>query len=129
MVTIWTDHALERVAERAAHEPRFRELVELAIESRDWEVWHEHDTRPREGSSHARGWRENLLVHVGTSWAVVRFERRYLVVSVLTEEQYAFNTMRLWSRTPGAVAQGKGPLKHSPFASLNIPAKRTSEGT
>ena len=117
-MVIWTDHALERAAERAATEPRLRELVELAIESRDWEVWHEHDPRPREGSRHARGWRENLLIHAGQAWAVVRYDRRYLVVSVLTEEQYRWNTQRLWSRTPNAPVAGRGPLKQSPFAGL-----------
>lgn len=126
----WTDHALVRAKERGPVWGLFRALIERAIESREWEEWFEVDRRED------RGLKTNLVVRAtdGTS-AVVRIsgdDGAYLVVSVLTAEQYKFNSEQLWSKTADrALAHaakeeadgrlGLSPtraLTHSPFAVL-----------
>lgn len=100
MIIDWSAHALARAKERGPAWGLFRALIERAIEARDWEFWYEVDTREN------RGLRENLVICAnhpdGNSYAVVRQspDRAYVVVSVLTEEQYQFNKRALWSSTP-----------------------------
>lgn len=128
MNVFWTEHALERARDRAMP-AGFIENVRAKVYARDWESWFEVDDRahPRSSTGAARGLRENLLVCAPGGWAVVRLDRDvYVVVSVLTEEQYQFNRSTLWSPTPGRArekleleARGeREPLRFSPFARL-----------
>lgn len=96
--------------------------IDAKVYARDWETFYEYDSRedPRR-DGHARGIRENLLVSAPGGWAVVRYDHGvYIVVSVLTEEQYRFNSTALWSRTKVRALEkaGGGPqtLRHNPFA-------------
>ena len=108
-------------------------MVERSIESREWESWYEVDGR--EG----RGLRENLVIRAtncdGHTYAVVRTTNGggYIVVSVLTNDQYEFNTKSLWSSTAeGALREHERreserraglsptirPLTFNPFAKI-----------
>lgn len=114
----WSDHALERLEERAR--ASFVRAVRDALRARDWDVWYEVD--PREG----RGLRRNLVVpRQGEYRAVVRVNEdgNYIVVSVLTAQQAHFNTSALWHKTAEAARANRprptaGPLTHNPFATL-----------
>lgn len=127
MNVFWTEHALERARDRAMPSGII-ENVRAKGYARDWESWFEVDPRehPRSSTGAARGLRENLLVSAPGGWAVVRLDRDvYVVVSVLTEEQYQFNRSTLWGstkeRAERLAARGAGqplPLTHKPFARL-----------
>lgn len=132
---VWSVHALARAKERGPSWGLFRALIERAIEAREWDIWYEVDER--EG----RGLRENLLIRAahnsGDTYAVVRQspDHTYVVVSVLTQKQYEFNTKSLWSSTPqGALREHERqeaekrqglspttrPLTHNPFSKIKV---------
>jgi hypothetical protein len=118
-VIIWSDHALDRLEERARTD--FARAVHGALRARDWAIYYEID--PREG----RGLRTNYVVpREGAHRAVVRLTPRgdYIVVSVLSAQQAEFNATTIWGSTPeqaqlrGNRERGTSPLTHNPFRSL-----------
>ena len=119
MAVILSPHAKERLVERSNLLPvsRFLDLVRDKVEQRDWQEWWEYDQR--EG----RGVRLNRLVFIpeAQAWALLRQPEDdvYVVASVLTQKQYAFNAENLWHRDRAkAVPPNRTitrPLTHNPF--------------
>lgn len=119
----WTDHALDRLEERARVD--FARVVHGALRARDWAVYYEID--PREG----RGLRTNYVVpREGEYRAVVRMNPNgaYIVVSVLSAQQAEFNAATMWGATPEQARERarretgeRAPLTHSPFRKLLPP--------